>query len=307
MVKASAWFALVLLTACGGSARTSGQQEPGGSSGSSNGSAAGAPNGGNGSNGSNGGNGGNAVAGAFNGQGGNRDVAGASNAGSAGKLPDFPGGSAGQSPLACNTPYAGPSGGPRSDGPSDLGYCSSIPDAVALARNDDPSARVPMGLYYEPNESITFWREPCSTSLADTVARGPSDGMGTFSDSFATDWFYDAVYCSDGVRRIERNLRCDYFDGKRLANPSPERLAFLASMLWWSEHQNDAGSLILGHSIAIGDATDVVELCTVSSVLGDSGLCSLVQLESTQHRLRADGTVQLGTPQVIRTLLRNCK
>jgi len=228
-------------------------------------------------------------------------------AGAGGKVPDVAGG-AGAGPLACSTPYAGPSGGPRSDGPPDLGGCASISDADVLARYNDLAARVPKGLYYEPNESITFWKPPCSKSVDDTAARGPTDGLGTFLGSYENDWFYEATYCFDGsLRRIERNLRCDYFDGEKLANATPERLAFLASMLWWGEQSNVTGSLLLGHEIVSADSADFVELCTVSTIYGDFGLCTEVRLESTKLQLRAFGSVTLGAPQVVRTLLRDCK
>jgi hypothetical protein len=236
-------------------------------------------------------------------------VAGASNgnpgAGSGEKLPDFPG--AGAGPLACSAPYAGPSGGPRSDGPMALGSCQAIPDDVVLTRYKEYSARVPRGLYYEPNESITFWNEPCSKSMTETVARGATDGLGTLSGSFENEWYYEAVYCFNDLRRIERNLRCDYFDGSQLAEPTPERLAFLASLLWWGSKGNSSGSAILGYSVSIGDATDVVDLCTISVTHADFGLCDEVRLESTKHRLRVPNGVELGTAQVIRTLQGDCQ
>jgi len=301
---------LVLLSACGGSAK-SGAPEHEATGGVS--ASAGSTNGGGGASGAN-----SDVAGAGNSgvggvSGGRSGVAGFANGGSAGKVPDVPGGSAGMGtgPLDCSTPYAGPSGGPRSDGPTELASCMGLSDEVILARYKDYTARVPRGLYYEPSESITFWNEPCSESPEQTVSRGPTDGNGTFLGSYSSEWFYEAVYCYGGVRRIERNLRCDYFDGSKLANASPERLAFLASMLWWSDNGNLSGSAILGHSVAIGDATDVVNVCTIRVTFGDFGLCDQVQLENTAHRLRlgptaAASVVQLGKPEVIRTLEGDC-
>lgn len=224
-------------------------------------------------------------------------------------MPDFPGGAAGASnDLACSAPYAGPTGGPRGDGPiEELNSCATIPDAIVLARYKNYAARVPRGLYYEPTESITFWQEPCSKSPEETIARGPTDGMGTFVESYSNEWFFEAVYCfNDSVRRIERNLRCDYFDGTKLAKPTPERLAFLASLLWWGNYNNLGGSAILGHSIAIGNATDTVDFCTISVTTGDFGLCDEVRVENTRHLLQVDGTVKLGTPEVIRTLKGDC-
>lgn len=291
MLKALPWLGLALLTGCGGKTGST-PPEPeatGGASPSAGTSSGGAP-----------------VTGSSSDGGG--DEAGRSSSGASGgvggKLPDFPAG-APNNPLACSASYAGPSGGPRVDGPMPLGSCQNIPDDVVLARYQDSAARVPQGLYYEPSESITFWKEPCANSPEETVNRGPTDGLGTFVKSYSSEWFYEAVYCIDNsLRRIERNLRCDYFDGTKLAMPSTERLAFLASLIWWG-HSNSDG-VVLGYSVSIGDATDVVDLCTISSVHGDFGLCDEVHLEDTRHRLMFDGSVVLGTPEVIRTLKGQC-
>lgn len=303
MPKAFRWLGFVLLAGCGGTTKatpTEHQATGGGShsAGSTSGGTAAA---------------GSASAGADVGGSGANGGANAG-AGAGGKIPDFPGGSP-NSPFACSAPYAGPTGGPRGDGPiEELNSCATIPDAIVLARYKNYEARVPRGLYYEPTENITSWHEPCSNSEAETVARGPTDGMGTFVESYSSEWFHEAVYCfseagenpAPSVRRIERNLRCDYFDGTKLAQPTPERLAFLASLLWWGDHANHNGVAILGHAVAIGNATDVVELCTLSVTTGDVGLCDEVRVENTRHLLQADGTVKLGTPEVIRTLKGDC-
>jgi hypothetical protein len=76
--------------------------------------------------------------------------------------------------------------------------------------------------------------------------------------------------------------------------------------MWWGNYNNLGGSAILGHSVTSGDATDVVEICSISVTMGDFGLCDEIRLESTKHRLRFDGTVLLGAPQVIRTLKGDC-
>ena len=294
MLKTWLGLALISLAGCGGSAHTT---TANGNAGSSNSGAAGSARAGSDDQTGSGGTSG--AASPVAGRGGA--------AGIGGKVPDVAG-SAGEGPLACSAPYAGPSAGPHSDGPPDLGSCASIADQVVLARYDDRSARVPKGLYYEPNESITFWKPPCSKSIEDTVARGATGAEGTFMDSFENDWFYEAAYCLNGsLRRTERNLRCDYFDGERLADATPERLAFLASMLWWADHSNLEGSQILGHSIVSGNSIDVVELCTVSTVYGDFGLCDEVQLESTTYRSAVGGTVEFGKTEVLRTLKGNCR
>jgi len=267
-------------------------------------------------------NGGSGVAGAANNagsgspNGGGSGVAGAMHVGGVGgKVPDPADGGAGQNSLACSATYAGPSGGPRADGPMNLQGCAAIADEVVLARYKDRSARVPQGFYYEPTENITFWNEPCSESEQETVTRGAPGGMGTLLGSYESEWFYEAVYCSnDSVRRIQRNLRCDYFDGSKLANATPERVAFLASLLWWGDNGNVDGSATLGYTVVVGDATDVIDLCTVRVTYGDFGLCDEVRLESTKHRLEMIGVesgvpqfrVKLGTPEVIRTLRGTC-
>jgi len=284
VVKVSACLALVLFTGCGGSAMSTATEHEG-AGGVSHG--AGSSNDG-------------------------RGIAGG-HAGAGGKVPDAPSGG-GEGPLACAGPDSGPSGGPRVDGPMDLGGCAAISDADVLARYQDFSGRVPQGMYYEPTESLTFWTEPCSSSAEETAARGTTDSASPLVDSYTSEWFYDAIYCFNGsVRRVERNLRCDYFDGSTLANAAPERLAFLASMLWWSSHSNLDGAALLGHSISGGDTVDVIELCSTSAVYGPSGPSDEVRLESTKHLLRVSNpgepgepqfTVELGKPEIIRTIKR---
>ena len=122
--------------------------------------------------------------------------------------------------------------------------------------------------------------------------------MGTFVESFSSEWFYEAVYCFENrVRRIERNLRCDYFDGSKLANPTPERLAFLASLLWWGNYYDLSGSAILGHTVTIGDATDVVDFCTISVTTGDFGRCDEVRVVNTQHLLSSTAPSSSARPR----------
>jgi hypothetical protein len=217
------------------------------------------------------------------------------------------GGSSGQSSSDdCQTEYSGPLGGPRLDGPMPIGSCDLIADELILARYKDFDARVPEGSYYEPAGPIVFWGPPCSVTLAETVRRSGLEQLGTPENQFETEWFYEATSCQNGVRRAYRNLRCDYFDGTKLSAPSVERLAFLGSLLWWSTHYNSSGSALLGYSIAIGDATEWVEFCTISTVGGDFGLCDEITLESTTHSLTYDGTVKLGEPTTVRTLKGDC-
>jgi hypothetical protein len=242
-----------------------------------------------------------------------------SNGGVGGKIPEpiTQGGDTGPTTFHCDQPYAGPSGGPRADGPRSAASCDSISDALILARYKDFGARVPMGLYYEPAESSEIWgapgamamassQTPCSASLADTVKRATAEQLGTLEGQYTTDWFYEAAYCKNGMRDLYRNLRCDYFDGEKLVPPTDDNMVFLSSLLWWIDNHNVYGGALIGYSVTVGNATDRIELCTISSTQGDFGLCDEVRLESTTHLLVFDGQVTLGTPKVVKTLKGDC-
>jgi hypothetical protein len=101
-------------------------------------------------------------------------------------------------------------------------------------------------------------------------------------------------------------LRCDYFDGVQLGDLKPDNYRLFASLLWWRDHANQSGAAILGSSMAIGDATDTVELCTLEGTRGDFGLCDEIRLLRTRHRILASGEVRLGSPEVLRTVNGNC-
>jgi hypothetical protein len=238
------------------------------------------------------------------GEGGSVGGVGGASAGAGGKIPDPVAG--GPSELSCAVPYEGSSGGPRVDGPMPISDCAGVSDALIVERFKDFAARVPQGLYYEPKESISFWNEPCSTSLADTIARGPTDHMGELDGTDESAWFYEASYCTREVRRREKNLRCDYFDGKTLSDLDPKNYAFFASLLWWTEHANVSGAAILGHSLQIGNATNWLELCTIEGRTGDFGRCDEIQLIRTKHRIMYDGAVTLGKPETLRTVKGDC-
>jgi len=173
-----------------------------------------------------------------------------------------------------------------------------------VARYKDFRARVPRGLYYEPADSIASWGDGCSSSLDETV--GKASPAGTVTGKFTTEWFYEAASCDGGVRKLYRQIRCDYFDGKKLTPPSIENLEFLGSLLWWIGGYNVAGSALLGYEPAIGDATDRVEVCTISTVHGDFGLCDQITLESTTHLLIEPGNVTLGKPTRVKTIQGDC-
>ncbi|HET7541603.1 MAG TPA: hypothetical protein VFK05_17130 [Polyangiaceae bacterium] len=309
---------LCLLTACGGKAGSAQSVQPGSGGGAPN---AGSDNGDAGSSvAANGGAAGSATSGGSGGaagalsapSGGNGGTGGkvpdpvAGNGGTAGRAPDPMAGSGGENPLACSTPYSGPVSSPRSDGPPDAD-CANIAESIILSRSRDRWARAPQGYYYEPSDSIAFWNEPCSKSVDETVSRGPTDGMGTFLASYSNDWFYEAAYCFNGVRRLERNLRCDYFDGSTLAKPPTNaRLRFLAGLLWWSKNQNLSNAAIIGHSDIVGDTFDILQLCTVSTARGDFGSCDELRVESTDYHLSLNGMVVIDEPKLVRTLEGEC-
>ena len=209
--------------------------------------------------------------------------------------------------LSCETPYAAPRVGPREDGPAPIIDCNSVSDAVLIERFEDFRLRVPQGFFFEPDNVVVLWKEPCSSSLDETAMRGPTDGMGVLEATVDNNpWFYEASYCYLGLRRRERNLRCDYFDGVQLGDLKPDNYRLFASLLWWRDHANQNGAAILGSSMAIGDATDTVELCTLEGTRGDFGLCDEIRLLRTRHRILASGEVRLGSPEVLRTVNGNC-
>ena len=244
---------------------------------------------------------------AFGGTSGRSNAAGTA---AGGKIPDpiVTAGVGGQDALlTCSNPYTGPTGGPRIDGPESTGSCAGIDDATLIARYDDFKARVPQGLYYEAESPSQRWELPCSMSEAETAARGSKLQLGTAKATFKTDWFYEAEFCSMNERLVYRNLRCDYFDGTTLADPSPENLAFLGSLLWWADNWNLSGAAVLGYAVTIGNATDWVEMCALETNHGDFGLCDEVRLQRTQHRVRFGGEVTLGMPELMRTAKGKCR
>jgi hypothetical protein len=210
----------------------------------------------------------------------------------------------------CTGPYT-PAGGPRPDGPElIIDNCANIGDDVILARYDDFEARIPQGLYHDPNQASGVYQEPCSDALEDTLARAAqvaqASDIGMEEGGVTMPWFYGATYCRDsGVRWLYRNLRCDYYDGTTFAGSSQD-VPFLASVLWATEYENLSGAHILGYSISIGDFTDQIEMCTIQTVGGDFGLCDEITLYSTVHRLQADGVLVLGEPMPIRTIEGEC-
>lgn len=258
--------------------------------------------GGGASNGSGGASGGNGTGGTSAGTGGG-ETGGAGGAS----------GGSGGNPATCDVPYNGPVGGPRSDGPeATYTTCDLIEDEFILARYEDPAQKVPQGLYFEPPGVLSRWEEPCSESLDETLERA-SEWVGEVEGQMTSDWSHEVSGCYDAggsstpdSRRIYNNLSCDYFDGTMLDGDGAENLAYLVSLLWWMDNGNLGGSQILGYSATIGDATDLVHLCTIHTTFGDFGLCDEITLESTTHRIMVGGQVMLGEPTVVRTIQGNC-
>jgi hypothetical protein len=294
---------LALASACGGTTRNGPSGAAAGSDEGGSGAVAGSSHGGSGN-----------VAGKASG--GSSVVAGAAGAsqaggGAGGKRPDDPippGGDSGEDPvLSCDTPYAGPTGGPRVDGPEPSGSCAGIDDALLLARYDDFEARVPQGLYYEASSPVQTWELPCSKSLAETSERGSKLNLATAKGKFTTDWFYEAEFCDGKARHVYRNLRCDYYDGQKLNPATPENLAFLHSLLWWSQYWSFHGGALLGYSVTIGNATDSIEMCSLEATYGDFGLCDEVRLMSAQDSVMFGGYVKLGDTKLLRTAKGKCR
>jgi len=223
--------------------------------------------------------------------------------GSGGKQPDPVAGTS--SVLSCDEPYAPPTAGPRLDGPEPIRNCSSVDDSIVIARFKS-GPRTPRGMWFEPDEAITFWKDPCSSSLKETVERGPTDPSEILEGQAETAWFYEAAYCFMGVRRRIRNLRCDYFDGQALGNTDPSTYGLFASLLWWRQHGTDSGAAMLGYSMSIGDSTSAIELCTIEGTRGDFGLCDEIRLVRTVHRIMAPNEVRLGMPEVLRVVKGDC-
>lgn len=217
------------------------------------------------------------------------------------------GGSAGSGGTSSDCSGAIPFGGPREDGPEAIHQsCSLIEDDVILDRYDDTDAKVPRGLYYEQPGTVSWWDEPCSDSLDETVDRIGDHAIGEIQSQVATDWSYTVAGCMNGAHRFYNNLRCDYFDGTTLDGSSAEDLAFLASLLWWMERGNLGGAQILGYTASIGGATDTVVMCTLRTTFGDFGLCDQITLEETQYTITVNGRVTIRDTETVRTIEGNC-
>src|SRR5690606_13893945 len=179
---------------------------------------------------SSGGNGGSSGSSGASGEGGG---ASGGNGGTAG---------AGGDPADCTVPFTGPIGGPRSDGPEPLlTPCDQLSDEVILARYKDFDQKTPQGLYWEPPGIVSWWEEPCSESLDETLERSSERQLGEVDGQSSSDWSHQVSGCYGDSRRVYSNISCDYFDGTQLANGNGQELAYLASLLWWMDHGNVTG------------------------------------------------------------------
>lgn len=238
---------------------------------------------------------------------------GAPEAGTAGEAPSAGTGGEPGDPTACSASYDGPLAGPRADGPDPvMETCDSLSDDVIRARYDDPDAKVPKGLFWEPPGLMVTWEDPCSEAPDETLGRFMDAGLGTLNGQFSTDWFFETSYCNGDSRWFYRNLRCDYYDGTLSvagqASVNHQNLAFLASLLWYQNFSNLGGSAIIGYATSSGASEESIELCTVRTVFGDFGLCDEIALDSTVYRLdtAGDGTVTIEGPVNLRSIQGTC-
>lgn len=223
-------------------------------------------------------------------------------AGFGGTVPDPVAGAAGQS--ACS-PFVPITGEPRVDGPAPLMGCANISDELLRQRFVDFQGRVPQGLFYDRETAPTVWTSTCARSMEEVAAsRGP-DRMGTLLGSATSPWEFAATFCSRGERLTQKSIRCDYFDGVKLTPAGPGGYEVLASLLWWRDNYNTGGAAILGYSVQVGNATDVVELCTLAGTQGDFGLCDQLELYSVRYRIMR-GAVTAEKPELLRTVQGKC-
>ena len=222
-----------------------------------------------------------------------------------GQAGEHAGGSGGQAPL-CTNGYSGPKGGPRLDGPTmPPGGCAAIPTETILARYRDFQTRVPEGLYFEAEPWTASWETaPCSKSPEETKQRAAAF-LGAATEQFETDWFYEAVSCPNGQPHAYRNVRCDFFDGARLAHHDVLNLGFLESLLWWATKSNVEGSALIGYSTTLGDSTDQLELCTIRTEWGSPGECDEIIVQSKQDSMQ-QGVVTFGPTTIVTRIPGDC-
>ncbi len=192
--------------------------------------------------------------------------------------------------------------------------CAGWSDAAILSVVYN-GPKVPAGYFvdsYPSNEFPQWGSTGCSTSLANT--QGVASSLfttGTLTGATRTTTEFYEVDVDVGMNTVHfREHRCDYWDGSTLGGTFPLswlELQWLAGYLWYSDNHNIGGHHILGGFGNIGSATDWFDLCHVTTVYGDFGLCDEITLWSTGHGvLQFQGDVTFSPPVNHRTLEGNC-
>jgi hypothetical protein len=201
---------------------------------------------------------------------------------------------------------------PNDAAPFLVGTCSELTDEQLLAAVYG-GPLVPAGFYDEtfgPMEGAQ-WREPCSASLDDTRMRatelfGASALTGAERSSAQ---FHEVDVTSGSFAYHYRNTRCDWFDGTRLhvgfvGDPGP--LKELADYLWFVENHDLGGAHVLAGIERVGDATQRYDLCFVTTVYGDFGLCDRITLHTRAHASGPDGQITVEPDVEERTIQGTC-
>ena len=176
--------------------------------------------------------------------------------------------------------------------------------------------KVPPGYFVDsyPGNEFPQWGPGCSSSLSDTqTAAAAQFTTGTLTGATRSEVeFYEVdVAINGGANTVHyRQTRCDWYDGTTLAGAvfvGWTELQWLAGYLWYSDNHNIGGHHILGGFGAVGGATNWFDLCHVTTVYGDWGLCDEVTLKSTGHAiLQVQGDVTINPPVTHRTIQGNC-
>ena len=107
-----------------------------------------------------------------------------------------------------------------------------------------------------------------------------------------------------------RNTRCDYYNGGVLAGgpfDDFEALGDLAGYLWFTRNHNTGGYAIISGEGTIGNAAHFYELCHVTTVFGDFGLCDEITLYRTGFRIGIlGGVVEISPPEQLRQVRGFC-
>jgi len=216
-------------------------------------------------------------------------------------------GAVADNPNSCDTPYVGPVGGPRVGGPAAIHTdCRQIEADVILARYKDAEQKVPERLYFEPEGVRSIWEQPCSDSIDETLERARED-FGDTEAQLSSDWSYEVSVCDDAdQRRIYSNARCDSLTATTLADFDADNLAFLASLLWWTDNGNVRGSQIVGYLVGYGETNASVGLCTIRTIFGNSGECDAIIYESTRYDVVFGERLTAGEPSALRTITGDC-